>query len=411
MIIPSHGDVQREEQVELTLTVLGEQVPRFQSRPYDHPVTVVIADNGMTDDFGRFVRGCAEYHGLETKIINARPRNEQEKNPAFARNRALESIAREEPVPGDTIVFIDDDSTFGPHALEGLDTTLRERERLNTVAVFGNVVATPTLTFNSYHNTEWTTKGGIRVLPSLFKADGTYDLAAMVAFSSQVAGKLNGIAIQRHALDRFPTDSRRPFVTMPHKSGEDMAFMAALSRTGNIVQDSSITVLDPIRPDAHQTAQQQRRWGHDHVILATHLQKLGLLNDGLSVLEPDEDGSWKEWKLPGTEHLQGCVINPAEIRALVQHFPNLSQLGLSVTPDALQYSSELLDVIDAARGNSTATPRTDLPRQANNGCVRGSLDVKVSRLAGNLEGMFAQKYYAESPQTIVLGTRQQGRWV
>ncbi len=418
VLVPLHNDPHRVEVMDIVFQSIADQeMGNFR---------VVIADNGITEDQAESVHQKAANSGFSVDIVNARGNTEREKSPAYARNTALREIRgkaeQDDEYRGD-VFLLDSDCAVLPGALQNMRDSLYTNS--DAVAVSADVRSVEHLTEEVYLDQNARTKGGhVVVLPTVWTPDKKIDLGSIVAFSSQVAGKTTGLLMNRDVVWDITDYASELYIPMPNKSAEDMIASCALNKYGRILQDSRAVVLDEVRQNPDQVMQQQLRWGKDHSLLAECLNTSQLLETGLHVLEPQGE-TWTEWVVPGTEWVNGYVINPQDVFETAEVLESFSHeiqdpRFAEVVAEGLKTLRQSLRLIEARRkfGEQDLRIRSDLPRPtaSQDSSARFSSYAKASRLAGNILGMYdlydmsrinAQK---SLPPTILFGGRQSASW-
>lgn len=423
VLIPLHNDARRYDTAELAIASL-----RNQGIPQEG-LHIVIADNGMTQEGVNRMRAAAETQGIDITMVNAHPHPTipEQKSPAYARNKGLEHIkgVREQDSRFLGSVFeLDSDNVLASGALSHLRDTLHANDR--AAAVSGQLIPVQRLEDVDPDTRENLHRGDVRILPTLWDRNGNLDLASIVAFSSQVAGKTTGLMLSPDVLWRV-TDYSKLYVSMPGKSAEDMVAAAALGRHGDIYYDSRARIYDEARTSVGDTEKQQYAWGRDHSILANDLQRARLVNQGIQVLEP-RDGKWVQWtvpaRVPGYSKVSGFVINPEDTALTAKNLHRELRSGdlaetLSLDASAktdlqqgLMAIAEVGKVIQEARPHVKADVRYDLPAPTAEDVTnpRFSPVAKLARLAGNITGAFESADETKVPDAFVFGGRQSAQW-
>lgn len=424
-VIPIHNDPKRLESLKIAI----EGIRRNQTNGQN--IHVIIANNGLSHDMVEGIQNQVKEKGLKITIVDATPRTDGEKNPAYARNVALGVLkerAREDDAYRGNVFVLDSDGSPSPNAIKDLKETLYQKS--DAVAVSADVISVARLDQTAYEvhaAANDTREAKTRALPSLWTPNGKVDMGAIVAFSSQVAGKTNGTLMEFDTTMRILRRTENLYAQMPNKSAEDMIAATTFSREGVIYQSTKAKVLDEARETVEQTVEQQARWGRDHVLLTEFLKGNGLLEeDGIHVIEPGMN-TWVEWVVPGTKGIGGYIINPAEITQtavkLDQLFENGNALADAPSIRRIELGMSILERIMKllnARRNSANNTRTreDLPKptKPDPSNPRFTDHTRISRLIGNIEGL-ADIYNLEElkkhnvlPDVVLFGTRQSGAW-
>lgn len=415
-VIPLHQSVDRFETIKTTVRSVVAQ----RGRSNTELPTLILADNGVDE---HAMRGVVEYmqiSGVDVRVVDARPKVSTEKNAAHARNQALNHIAslreQNEQMRG-PIVLMDSDSAFvEDDAMLHLLDTLEKHPRAQSV----NGVVTLVSNVKQGYDQRSATKIGnsnnsSRVLPSLWRSDGSADLAAIVAFSSQIAGKTTGQLLRAGSVG--PNNA---YVQMPNGSAEDMIAALYQSRRGEICLNEQVHIIDQDRPNPDASLQQQMQWGEDHVYLQHALAQVGAQHRGILVLEPTEEG-WLEWIVANTEDISGVVVHPVQLHQLLVNMRTGAHPEQSDTlgRDFFQLEStrlaNVLTLLEERRGWSRKHVRTDLPRPINEAHKDGRYSdaAQTGRLLGNMLGVHALHACDNVftiPQTFLYGMRQRAEW-
>lgn len=422
VLLPIHDDPHRYETAALTLRSLTRQTRMGN-------VHVLIADNGISPDGRARLESTAEDLGLPMTMVSAHPEEDSQRSPAYARNQALSAlrVLREQDVSlRGPVLEIDSDNMALPYAVDHMRETLYSQP--DAVAVSGTIIPTQHLSEEAMAQVpEADPRENVtRVLPNLWTADGKVDVLPIVAFSSQVAGKTTGFLMDPDLVGTIMDYANEVYVAMPSKSAEDMIASTAFRRHGVIYHDPRARFLDEARESEQRERSQQLRWGRDHAVLVHDLQRLGLVQEGVQVLEP-HGGSWVIWQLPGTEGMNGFVINPADIRNTAGRVSAALRNGIAheftsdqlVTLDCgLDVLGKILDQVDQTRPQAQGILRDDLPRPVipDPDNPRFSTNAKNARLIGNLLGLSdivdleRIRQTHSLPPAFLFGGRQAASW-
>ncbi len=415
VIIPIHSD-KRLATIEHTLRSLANQGEKTRE------LSIVIADNGISNEGRTKIQEIASNLILNNlQFADARPTSPDHKNPAYARNKAIElvrELTREhEGYRQDGILMVDSDTALLPGAVDELEKTYRNHR--DTVAVTSRNIGVPNIdqpTQVTYFK-ELDSTQNERLLPKLYKQGGHIDVASIAAFGSDVATKTCGLFVDRNTIFRLS----KPFVTMPHGSGEDMLFTVALNNMGEIWHNPNAILLDQARETPEQTLQQRKNWGQDHALLFADLVSMGLAPKGLYVLEP-RDKVWVEWKVPNSYPITGFIINPNQLKDLSSRLredilKSSEALGLTMPGElgsGIEILQRLIRHIDLVRNEASVKIRTDLPEpiEPNPTQTRFRPESLIGLLAGNILGMQEIQRIDKGviPQIVFFGVRQAAKW-
>jgi len=411
VLIPIHTD-QRIPSIEHTLKSLSNQGEKTRH------LSIVIADNGISNGGRSHIESFARENGLiHLTFADARPTCPEHKNPAHARNKALELIrqlATQYPeYRQDGILILDSDTVLSPGAVEELEKTYRQHK--GTVAVTTRNITVPDIdpkTQATYFK-EVDSSSQQRLLPKLYEQGKHVDVASIVAFGGDVATKTCGLFVDRETINRLS----KPFVVMPNGSSEDMLLAVALNNMGEVWHNPKAVVLDQARENPEQTKKQRRNWGRDHTILFADLVSMGLASKGVHVLEP-RGRLWTEWKVPNSDPITGLIINPNQLKDLaiklkedMLHEPNQNELQ-----EGLEILERIIRHIDLTRNHAPTAvklrPELPEPIEPNPTQTRFSPEALTGLLAGNILGMHdIQKIYKGiAPRIVFFGVRQAGKW-
>ncbi len=419
VLLPIHHDEHRYETAALTLKSLTQQTLG--------QIHVLMADNGMSPEGRAHLERVAEGYGLPLTVVSAHPKEDAHRSPAYARNTALTALRdlrREDPTLRGPVLEIDSDNVALPNAVDYMRQTLYGMP--DAVAVSGDIIPTQHISeeqLDEYApppNEEVT-----RVLPNLWR-NGNVDVLSIVAFSSQVAGKTTGFLLDPALVGTILDYANEVYITMPNKSAEDMIASAALRRHGVIYHDPRARFLDEARESDQQTRRQQIRWGRDHTLLVHDLQRLGLVPNGIQVLEPHGD-RWAIWELPHTEELSGFIINPTDVQATAKTVSHalsngisheFSQQELRTLHAGLDVMGHVMTYVDTQRRHASISFRNDLPSPVtpDENSPRFSKTARNARLIGNLLGLSdvtdveKASRTATLPPAFLFGGRQAASW-
>jgi len=402
LVIPTCEHPERRESIQHVLHGLGLQPT--------HNLDVYIGDNGISPDTRAIIEETAKTAGVSLKgIIDARAVSNDQKNPAYPRNRTVRHIIErgydhpEERV--DSFIFGDDDAVFSPDALPLLLETHQSRNDI--AAVVPEVVPVRTIQQHLYTaDQDARARGSVRQMPHLWTPDGEVEIMKIVGFSSDVTTKSCGLLVDAEALRRIHHQSDRDiFVRMPRKSGEDMILGATLSRMGRVMRNDEAKIYDKVRSNPLDTRKQRAAWGEDHVYMANDFQELGYLpGAGLRFLHADpRTGEWSEFCLENYDNPL-YVINPQQIEEVLaivkQRYAEegaenfFRNYGVEVDQSRFEQALITLETILEQMVGETVSRKTlrkrryddiapmDLEPQTNN--PRFSVDALTGLLVGNL---------------------------
>lgn len=414
-LVPLHQSSDRFETIKTTVRSIAAQEKTHTKSP-----RLILSDNGVSASDMRGVVKHMQKVGVDVHVVDAQPRLRSEKNAAYARNKALEYIssAREQDeVLRGPIALIDSDSAFVENnALLRLRQTLDKNSQAQSVNGIVSLVHDVATSYEEAINKSNRVNVGVeRTLPSLWRQDGTADLAAIVAFSSQIAGKTTGQLVRQGAVG-----PQNAYVRMPNGSAEDMISALYQSRKGEIYVNEGVHVIDQDRPNPAASRVQQMQWGEDHVYLQQALVEAGVQRAGIQVLEPTPDG-WVEWMVAGSEEVSGLVICPSQLTQLLDQVVGVQWEGMEDQIDSLVIQMEttrlanVLTLIEERRGQSEYLLRSEFPQptKTNTHVGRYTDMAQIGRLIGNMSGVHAlhgdENVFA-IPSTFLYGMRQQAQW-
>lgn len=422
VVIPIHSN--RLDTFRLTIQSLSDQVFHNQ-HPHavfsEGPVNLILANNGLAQEDLAVIEELTHEAGIPLYVVDAMPTEDHHKSAAYGRNQAL-SFLREQLFTNpelhlDSVLFLDSDSALLPGSLQAMYSSLKANP--DTVAVTADVVPVDALTGDLYtrrSQRRLASDAPLRRLPRLINARG-FDMNGMIAYSSQIAGKTNGLLLSSDVV-----------LDMPHhnfpllRSGEDMSFSAAITRHGHIVFDAQGAVLDQARQSEEQMFHQQLQWGRDHQVLLDHLVDLGLVEPGIHVLLPKGNSHWEEFVLPNSQDVTGFIVNPFEIQNVAAHLRTQLEQGTLPLYESAPTVLKDLDMLDTLLTRiTTELPklrplmRDDLPRPDHYDDPSNPRQLsasKLGRLAGNLLGIdyINGSNYQGLPPKFAIGLRQPGVW-
>lgn len=442
MVMPTYDDPHkpRAELAEVAIESIRQQM----GDGFQGPLTLVVADNGMSVSQRQRISAAAAMRGVDLHIADALPvdnGDRRQRTAAYARNKALKEICElarhDERFRGSSIALLDDDGAIGPGALDIMQDTM---ERFGAAAVTANATKTTELSFDRLRNFReqvlareqvdgldaLRTKAsqGAHVMPPMFGAHGV-DMNSIVAFSGDVSTKTAFLLLRRASVDKL-AKSGGPFLSYPHGSFEDMLLGLSLTVDGPIVRQGGAHYLDQVSTDNRILFRQKSRWGRDHVLAVNDFKQVGNVLPGLHIMEPRRisvdigpNGSgaselrWMQWTIPASSlprpDMVGFVLSPSEIRRAAQHLRNVvesqpDEIPVFFGPDfnaeklmrGLAIVQRILRTIDSHRRALSETAviiRSDLPIPMRDhypdSLFQNSEDERAAyaQLAGNLMGM------------------------
>lgn len=400
----------------------------LRNQPDSHNHRLVIANNAQDPDkhalLEQEVREKTAGLGFPITVVDATPQDPSQKSAAHARNLALKHIQEfgkhDEAFRG-PVYLMDDDTATLPGGIEILRNTLYDHD--DAVAVTANIIHVPELTrevLNQHLESQAAATNYPRdehQLPTVWTADGRIDVAAIVAFSSSIAGKTTGLLMHPEHTRAIVQNAGEMYVPMPYRSAEDMIAATAFGKRGIIYRNPNARMLDEARPTPGQTRLQQHNWGRDHVMLLRDIAALHLAQKGIQVLEPEGD-TWYSWTVPGSESFIGSIINPSQLARTV----NMLRDTIADEPNAFMDQTDrvvkgtenvlnVLRYVEEGRGTAIKIRRDELPKPSLDN-PRGDPNARIGRLAGNIMGMYdVQKVRPHRiPRLFVFGHRQAGSW-
>ncbi|MBB5640366.1 glycosyltransferase family 2 protein [Cryobacterium roopkundense] len=212
------------------MTGIAETMRCIGRTDYAGPVTVILADNGSTDDTARFAELAAVEMGMDLLIVR-----EERPGKSHALNTALEHVTTT------YVITVDADTLLHRDALRRLISRLESAPQ-NTVAVAGTVLVRNSRTNLLTRMQEWDYYLGIA---GVKRMQGLYQstLVAQGAFSVYLADSVRGIG------------------GWPDAIGEDIVMTWKLLEQGDRVIFEPTAVAFTDAPDAVKHFMRQRsRW-------------------------------------------------------------------------------------------------------------------------------------------------------
>ncbi len=204
---------------------------RYASRTdYDGPVTIVLADNGSTDDTCAVAWATADALGIELRVVP-----ESTPGKAHALNTALETV--------DTpyVVTVDADTLLHPEALRRLVSRL-ESAPTNTVAVAGAV-----LVRNSRAN--------------LLARMQEWDYYLGIAAVKRMQGLYQSTLVAQGAFSLYRTEDVRRVGGWPDAIGEDIVVTWRLMENGDrVYTEPTAVAFTDVPTDLRHFMRQRARW-------------------------------------------------------------------------------------------------------------------------------------------------------
>lgn len=392
-------------------------IDSLAAQQYQEEVQLVIANNGLTPSAVRSVVSMATSRGINTSVVEALPRTQDEQSAGHARNKAVESIhdaaQHDLSFRKGGLLFLDDDTVLLPNGLDELEKTTRENTRcVATMAQNVSVQSIGPETQDAFHSATLEDLPA-RKMPDVIWNDGSIDVASLIAFGSDAVIKTCGVYVDHESLTRL----KEPFIRMPNGSAEDVLLTVGLSQFGTIYTNPNAILLDLARETPSQLRKQRMNWGRDHVHLYDDLDKLGKVSDGMTVLEP-VGNVWVESMYEGSDTMTGLIINPAQLQHMGKH---LAATLNSEGPEAFGADtridilfSELSAMYKALQTLMSSTPkatriRRDLPapKIPDTNQTRYSEDALLGLLLGNILGNLDIR---EKSRNMVYGLRQAAAW-
>ena len=408
-VVPIHPSPERLETIKTTFDSIAGQ-----KNPNDETPTVVLPNNGVDESGIRNIVEYAREVGVPLVVVDATPRSAEDKNAAFARNEALAHIGAqrgEDPRLRGPIALIDSDSAYVEHdGLDHLQRVLEENPRAQSANGAVSLVPDVRVAYESQRGSCVDVQNP-RKLPELWLPDGAADVASIVAFSSQIAGKTTGQLMRPGAVG-----PQNKYVQMPNGSAEDMIAALYQNKKGSVYAHGGVHIVDQDRTSPEASFAQQQSWGEDHVYLVDALSRVGGLAAGITVLEPTE-GGWRQWTVPNSEEISGVVVNPRELAMVaewaIKHSDCIDDLG--VFDLGLRQMRNVLALIEQGREGASATNRQDLPKPVapTEKVGRYAQEAQIGRLYGNMNAV--QILHSEGdeqtiPPTFLYGMRQSASW-
>ena len=242
---------------------------------YDGPVTVILADNGSTDDTCAVATATASELGIELQIVH-----ETTPGKAHALNRALESVKTP------YTVTVDADTLLHPEALRRLVSRLESAPR-DTVAVAGAVLAR-----NSRDN--------------LLTRMQEWDYYLGITAVKRMQGMYQSTLVAQGAFSLYLTESLQRVGGWPDAIGEDIVVTWRLMEGGNrVYTEPTAVAFTDVPCELGHFMRQRARWarGMFEGIRAVppwrQSRKLSRLVAGIDLLIPLLDIGYALIFLPG----------------------------------------------------------------------------------------------------------------
>jgi glycosyltransferase involved in cell wall biosynthesis len=433
VIVPTYGHPSRAASIRATLASIAAQGMEL-------PVRVVVADNGMSAAQAAAVLGWARELGLPADVVAAHPTCDAEKTAGHARNVALEWLhARVSEDPSyrlDALLLLDDDVAMLPRALPEMYAVLRGQAR--AVAVIPKNIQVPRLDESSWASWCVRQPGPLgsheappHRMPEMMGGHGV-DMAAIVAFSGQVATKTNCLLLDAATMHRMLRAGAEPMVSGPHGTAEDMMLSLGLQRLGLVYACPRASVLDR-EPDSRAVWGQRCQYGRDHVVVHDDLVQLNHAREGIHVLESDGH-VWWEWFVP-QRGVHGVLVQPDQLSRVSQGLTSqgfehetLSEPGsaacpscriraLGCTPERIYLGVALLEralrTVELHRPVALRRPRPDFPAPVASAptALRWSDTSRMGQLVGNILGLYdVHGSPGVGLSSFVFGLRQTVEW-
>lgn len=197
---------------------------------YDGPLTIVLADNGSTDDTCAVAEATAVELGVELEIVH-----ESTPGKAHALNRALESVATP------YVVTVDADTLLHPDALRRLVSRF-ESAPTDTVAVAGAV-----LVKNSRVN--------------LLTRMQEWDYYLGIAAVKRMQGLYQSTLVAQGAFSLYRTAQVRAVGGWPDAIGEDIVVTWRLMEGGErVLTEPTAVAFTDVPADLRHFMRQRARW-------------------------------------------------------------------------------------------------------------------------------------------------------
>ena len=242
---------------------------------YDGPVTVILADNGSTDDTCAVATATAAELGIELQIVH-----ESTPGKAHALNRALESVTTP------YVVTVDADTLLHPEALRRLVSRLESAPR-DTVAVAGAVLAR-----NSRDN--------------LLTRMQEWDYYLGITAVKRMQGMYQSTLVAQGAFSLYVTEELQRVGGWPDAIGEDIVVTWRLMEGGNrVYTEPTAVAFTDVPSELGHFMRQRARWarGMFEGIRAVppwrQSRKLSRLIAGIDLLIPLLDIGYALIFLPG----------------------------------------------------------------------------------------------------------------
>ncbi len=197
---------------------------------YDGPVTVVLADNGSTDNTCAVATATAAELGIELRIVH-----ESTPGKAHALNCALSSVNTP------YVVTVDADTLLHPEALRRLVSRLESAPR-DTVAIAGAVLAR-----NSRDN--------------LLTRMQEWDYYLGITAVKRMQGMYQSTLVAQGAFSLYLTEELRRVGGWPDAIGEDIVVTWRLMQDGNrVYTEPTAVAFTDVPSDLRHFMRQRARW-------------------------------------------------------------------------------------------------------------------------------------------------------
>lgn len=209
---------------------IAETIRHLGQGDYAGPVTVILADNGSTDDTCAVARRAADEFGVELQIVH-----EPRPGKSHALNTALEQVTTP------YVITVDADTLLHPEALRRLVSRL-ESAPIDTVAVAGAVLVRNSRTNLLTRMQEW-------------------DYYLGIAGVKRMQGLYQSTLVAQGAFSLYVTDKVRQVGGWPDAIGEDIVVTWRLMQEGERVlfEPTSVAFTDAPTRVSH-FMRQRARW-------------------------------------------------------------------------------------------------------------------------------------------------------
>lgn len=440
-VIPTHDDRVNGGNRNETVKVLFQGIAA-QMGSYNGPLSVVVADNGISQNLCHDLTEMAKSLNVPLYIADARPRPDhpEDRRQAYALNKALEFISESSAINGQLrargILFEDDDTVPLPHTFEILDRNLWSIK--DAVAVVPKSIRVDRIDSDVYsrHSEVYErrfsqiSQNQSPVAFPISSLPNRVDWATMMALGGEIHIKGAMILLKRDTAEKIMKRTGGILFQSGAVEGvsADMILKLALDNEGKSYLIPEAEFLDQWRITPAERLRQAARWAREHVNIASDLVYIGRIKPGISIFEPAQsvDGSkevWSEWTIPTSDMSSAIIINPRQLESLLPlakqkcEEMELGILGKGYTPEIISKGLErlksVLDFIKYSRsGNYPINPRTDLPtpEYSTHKYSQEEFTMRnIVQIFGNIMGnddISTGKEFADSPFKFLYGVHQ-----